>query len=175
MSANHSLNIYTHSLSNIPPLCRVTPHGKSGRADFFGQTVNRAARLMAAAYGGQIVCERSIVDSVISEWKKLSPPNMQDIDLKPSLPLPMATPSFPSDKTLDDIRATSGKSSQQLSDEASDPFSAPQQQFPPMSPRHSSPSPNQLSASPSGHARPGVRFARSFLPSASSGGQPPLW
>ena len=34
---------------------RVTPHVKSGRADYFGQPVNRAARLMSAAHGGQVI------------------------------------------------------------------------------------------------------------------------
>ena len=50
------------------PIDRVTPHVKTGRADYFGQPVNRAARLMSAAHGGQIVCERSLMDSVLEEW-----------------------------------------------------------------------------------------------------------
>ena len=33
---------------------RVLPHGKSGRADYLGPPANRAARLMAAAQGGQV-------------------------------------------------------------------------------------------------------------------------
>lgn len=48
---------------------RVTPHVKTGRADYFGQPVNRAARLMSAAHGGQVVCEKSLVDGVLEDWK----------------------------------------------------------------------------------------------------------
>lgn len=33
---------------------RVLPHGTSGRADYLGSPANRAARLMAAAQGGQV-------------------------------------------------------------------------------------------------------------------------
>jgi hypothetical protein len=36
------------------PMDRVVPHSKTGRADYLGQPANRAARLMAAAQGGQV-------------------------------------------------------------------------------------------------------------------------
>lgn len=36
------------------PVDRVVPHAKTGRADYFGQPVNRAARLMATAHGSQV-------------------------------------------------------------------------------------------------------------------------
>jgi len=36
---------------------RVAPHARTGCADYFGQPANRAARLMTAAFGGQVcVC-----------------------------------------------------------------------------------------------------------------------
>ena len=162
------------------PVDRVTPHGKSGRADFFGQTVNRAARLMAAAYGGQVVCERSIVDAVIAEWMKRFPPIVQEVDLKPALSLPLAArTSFPLDKShsSEPNRTGSAKSSRQLSDSTTDvaPHLHPHAS---MSPQPSSHSPHHHlssqsgTSSPSGQSKPGVRFARSFLPSASSGGHP---
>lgn len=41
-----------------------------GRADYFGSPVNRAARLMSAAHGGQIVCDRALMESVAEEWAR---------------------------------------------------------------------------------------------------------
>lgn len=52
------------------PIDRVIPHVKTGRADYFGQPVNRAARLMSAARGGQIVCERRLMEQVAEEWSR---------------------------------------------------------------------------------------------------------
>lgn len=52
------------------PIDRVTPHVKTGRADYFGQPVNRAARLMSAAHGGQIVCDRALMETVAEEWSR---------------------------------------------------------------------------------------------------------
>ena len=40
--------------------------------DYFGTTVNRAARLMATAHGGQIVCSRSTADLAQGEFELLS-------------------------------------------------------------------------------------------------------
>ena len=36
----------------------VVPHTTTGRADYFGAIVNRAARLMAGAQGGQVRAAR---------------------------------------------------------------------------------------------------------------------
>ncbi|KXZ45229.1 hypothetical protein GPECTOR_57g519 [Gonium pectorale] len=52
------------------PIDRVTPHPKTGRADFFGQPVNRAARLMTAAQGGQVVLDQALLDEVLDEWRR---------------------------------------------------------------------------------------------------------
>ena len=40
----------------------------AGRADYFGLAVNRAARFMGAAAGGQVLAERGIVEEVASHW-----------------------------------------------------------------------------------------------------------
>jgi hypothetical protein len=40
------------------PVDRIIPHAKTGRADYFGQTVNRSARLMSTTQGGIIVCDQ---------------------------------------------------------------------------------------------------------------------
>ena len=34
------------------------------------QQVNRAARLMSAALGGQVVCERGIMEDVVRDWRQ---------------------------------------------------------------------------------------------------------
>mmetsp|Transcript_22804 Transcript_22804/g.59590 ORF Transcript_22804/g.59590 Transcript_22804/m.59590 type:complete len:2664 (-) Transcript_22804:127-8118(-) len=47
---------------------RVTPNHKTGRADYFGQPVNRAARLMSAASAGQTLCEQRFMQEVLKEW-----------------------------------------------------------------------------------------------------------
>ncbi|KAG2436965.1 hypothetical protein HXX76_006480 [Chlamydomonas incerta] len=52
------------------PIDRVTPHPKTGRADYFGQPVNRAARLMTAAQGGQVVLDQNLLDEVLDEWRR---------------------------------------------------------------------------------------------------------
>lgn len=45
---------------------RIVPHTSTGRADFFGPLVNRAARLChAAAAGGQVVVQRQLVDELV--------------------------------------------------------------------------------------------------------------
>ncbi len=40
----------------------------AGRADYFGLAVNRAARFMGAAVGGQVLAERGVVEEVASIW-----------------------------------------------------------------------------------------------------------
>ena len=42
----------------------VSPHSTTGRADYWGELVNRAARMMSAAKGGQVLCTKEIVDAV---------------------------------------------------------------------------------------------------------------
>jgi hypothetical protein len=41
----------------------------AGRADYFGQVLNRAARLHGAAHGGQILAERGAVLDTMSQWR----------------------------------------------------------------------------------------------------------
>ena len=44
-------------------------HTTTGRADYFGPFVNRAARYgMGAAHGGQIVAPMDVVQKVVAEW-----------------------------------------------------------------------------------------------------------
>ena len=50
------------------PLEKVCPHSSTGRADYFGSTVNRAARLLLAAKPGQILAEAPVMDSVLKQW-----------------------------------------------------------------------------------------------------------
>ena len=40
----------------------------AGRADYFGLAVNRAARFMGAAAGGQVLAERGVVEEVANHW-----------------------------------------------------------------------------------------------------------
>ena len=47
---------------------KVCPHFSTGRADYFGSTVNRAARLLCAAKPGQILAEAPIMNAVLKEW-----------------------------------------------------------------------------------------------------------
>jgi hypothetical protein len=42
----------------------VTPHSTTGRADYWGELVNRAARMMSAAKGGQVLCTEDITTEV---------------------------------------------------------------------------------------------------------------
>ncbi|KAK9862515.1 hypothetical protein WJX84_006776 [Apatococcus fuscideae] len=56
---------------------RIHPHTISGRADYFGMLVNRAARYChAAAYGGQITAPLELVQSVLSVWTGMPAPPM---------------------------------------------------------------------------------------------------
>jgi hypothetical protein len=51
--------------SGVP--ARITPHTSTGRADYFGQLVNRAARYChTAAHGGQVVASRELIDELVS-------------------------------------------------------------------------------------------------------------
>jgi hypothetical protein len=43
---------------------QVSPHGTTGRADYWGELVNRAARMMAAAQGGQMLCTAEVAAAV---------------------------------------------------------------------------------------------------------------
>ncbi|GAX75845.1 hypothetical protein CEUSTIGMA_g3288.t1 [Chlamydomonas eustigma] len=48
---------------------KVTPHSTTGRADYFGPLVNRAARFChAAAQGGQVIVSRDLIESMIEQW-----------------------------------------------------------------------------------------------------------
>ena len=40
----------------------VVPHTSTGRADYFGTMVNRAARMMAASQGGQVLVQHAIIE-----------------------------------------------------------------------------------------------------------------
>lgn len=42
-----------------------------GRADYFGLAVNRAARFLGAACGGQVLAERALVEEVVQYWHSL--------------------------------------------------------------------------------------------------------
>ncbi|KAK9815654.1 hypothetical protein WJX72_007454 [[Myrmecia] bisecta] len=53
-------------------MAKVCPHATTGRADYFGLAVNRAARLMAATKVGQILAEESIVELVVQQWTAIS-------------------------------------------------------------------------------------------------------
>jgi len=46
----------------------VVPHTTTGRADYFGTLVNRAARLMAGSLGGQVLLERSQAEQLLQTW-----------------------------------------------------------------------------------------------------------
>lgn len=46
---------------------RVVPHSTTGRADYFGPLVNRAARYChTAAHAGQVVAARELVEELVS-------------------------------------------------------------------------------------------------------------
>ncbi|DBA84440.1 TPA: hypothetical protein ACH3X1_006072 [Trebouxia sp. C0004] len=50
-------------------MAKICPHGTTGRADYFGSAVNRAARLLCAAQVGQVLVEEHVMDSVITDWR----------------------------------------------------------------------------------------------------------
>ena len=43
----------------------------AGRADYFGLAVNRAARFLGAACGGQVLAERGLVEEGVQYWHSL--------------------------------------------------------------------------------------------------------
>ena len=51
-------------------MVKICPHNSTGRADYFGAVVNRAARLLCAAKPGQVLVEEQVMESVIKEWTK---------------------------------------------------------------------------------------------------------
>ena len=52
---------------------KICPHSSTGRADYFGSTVNRAARLLCAAKPGQILAEAPVMDGVLKQWLGINP------------------------------------------------------------------------------------------------------
>ncbi|WIA17584.1 hypothetical protein OEZ85_014409 [Tetradesmus obliquus] len=49
-------------------ITRIIPHRATGRADYFGPPVNRAARFLAASAPGQILAERGLVEECMAAW-----------------------------------------------------------------------------------------------------------
>ena len=49
-------------------MVKICPHNSTGRADYFGAVVNRAARLLCAAKPGQVLIEENVMEAVIKEW-----------------------------------------------------------------------------------------------------------
>lgn len=49
---------------------KVCPHTSTGRADYFGTTVNRAARLLSATKPGQILVEAPVMETVLQQWRQ---------------------------------------------------------------------------------------------------------
>lgn len=57
---------FRRTLSSQGDITRIIPHRATGRADYFGPPVNRAARFLAASAPGQILAERSLVEEVLA-------------------------------------------------------------------------------------------------------------
>ena len=49
-------------------MTKICPHTSTGRADYFGSVVNRAARLLCAANAGQTLVEAQVMDDVLKQW-----------------------------------------------------------------------------------------------------------
>ena len=49
-------------------ITRIIPHRATGRADYFGPPVNRAARFLAASAPGQVLAERTLVEECVDAW-----------------------------------------------------------------------------------------------------------
>ncbi|KAK9811314.1 hypothetical protein WJX72_001645 [[Myrmecia] bisecta] len=52
------------------PMSKIVPHTTTGRADYFGLAVNRAARFLCAAVGGQVVAEAGLMEQVLRHWQR---------------------------------------------------------------------------------------------------------
>jgi hypothetical protein len=50
----------------------VVPHGTTGRTDYFGTIVNRSARMMAGAQGGQILGATEHIEEALHQWREIS-------------------------------------------------------------------------------------------------------
>ena len=93
------------------PDCRIDP--TTGRMDYFGPVVNRAARVSAATHGGQIVVTKDVWDPIEPKLAALGAPvvaslgehRLKDIEsanqLWQILPAALAARTFPPLKTLD--------------------------------------------------------------------------
>ena len=62
------LSCYCLCDDQAPCMTLWTP---AGRADYFGLAVNRAARFLGAACGGQVLAERGLVEEVVQYWHSL--------------------------------------------------------------------------------------------------------
>lgn len=74
-------------------VCEGTPRAVlpdySGRADYTGANVNQAARFMdAAAHGGMVACEATLVDSILGRWNAMMMAAAGATELGASEPLP---------------------------------------------------------------------------------------
>lgn len=65
----------------------ITPHSTTGRADYWGPLVNRAARMMAGARGGQLLCMKEVAEEV-------RPPDHLDEHLDPGHPAVLGIPAI---------------------------------------------------------------------------------
>ena len=80
-------------------MMKICPHTSTGRADYFGTTVNKAARLLYAANAGQILVEAPVMEEVLKQW------NGDAFNLAPVHPGSSKGPSF---NTMSKTGATRG-------------------------------------------------------------------
>ncbi|GIL87307.1 hypothetical protein Vretifemale_15371 [Volvox reticuliferus] len=76
----------------------VVPHATTGRADYFGAMVNRAARLMGGAKAGQILVDKNAGLEVLREWRQMAaaaatPTNEVGSDARSNRLTPLPLPS----------------------------------------------------------------------------------
>ncbi|KAK9851364.1 hypothetical protein WJX84_006381 [Apatococcus fuscideae] len=50
----------------------ICPHATTGKADYFGATLNRAARIFSAAQPGQVLLEEGLANDVCGEWARMT-------------------------------------------------------------------------------------------------------